>query len=730
MNLINRAIVALSLCLGLSVQAQSLPAGSIGSVQNNTANQFSNYSFSFTPGASGSDYIGFAFRQDPAYWTFGNAGLTAAGSSTNLLVNGNLASGGPVTVSTNSGNQVINAPSNWGVWYQNGTYPAAAGSWSAGQWYDGAVGSFDGIYQGVAVTGGIRYTITFSAMSNNVVDNNSVQLGVYAGPCNNLSLAAAACVPNTQSFTPIATPSQTVNAGNPSAPPVPVVPTTPTVVSTAAGPSIVTTSTVNGVPTATSITNTSLVNSTDSSGSPVVTTYYTVTTNTTTPHTTTTVTTPVTIATYSDGTTTSTNGTPITTTATTSTTASSTTAPQVQSVATTTDVVTTNTQASQETVQNSVVRGAPTVVVQVTELRAPQARTLNINQNVTTTVNTPVTTTNVTTTPITTTTIHTPTTTTTDANGNVVAVTTATATSTSNTVNQVDTNVALTDSVAVASQDSTFSTRTDMYTQLSATNKQINQVLDSTPLDRAKVENGRISLRNGKDWEFYINAGGMQTNTINTYTSTTGMGGFGFDKIIDTTLLIGVQFNHTNTTMTGDQAGGSLSKDMVGIYAVKTINDWIIKGDVATAFNNYNSYHTLNALGTSNTSSTGGQDQWVTVRGYTPDMNGFRPFVGARAERNQISGVSEQGTMLTAMTYNGTNTNTYTGEAGVAYYKHFDNKWSVGSEVSQYTNNTKNIIGTVSYKTTDSSSVLLKVGTQLQGATVNNYAQASVRVVF
>ena len=730
MNLINRAIVALSLCLGLSVQAQSLPAGSIGSVQNNTANQFSNYSFSFTPGASGSDYIGFAFRQDPAYWTFGNAGLTAAGSSTNLLVNGNLASGGPVTVSTNSGNQVINAPSNWGVWYQNGTYPAAAGSWSAGQWYDGAVGSFDGIYQGVAVTGGIRYTITFSAMSNNVVDNNSVQLGVYAGPCNNLSLAAAACVPNTQSFTPIATPSQTVNAGNPSAPPVPVVPTTPTVVSTAAGPSIVTTSTVNGVPTATSITNTSLVNSTDSSGSPVVTTYYTVTTNTTTPHTTTTVTTPVTIATYSDGTTTSTNGTPITTTATTSTTASSTTAPQVQSVATTTDVVTTNTQASQATVQNSVVRGAPTVVVQVTELRAPQARTLNINQNVTTTVNTPVTTTNVTTTPITTTTIHTPTTTTTDANGNVVAVTTATATSTSNTVNQVDTNVALTDSVAVASQDSTFSTRTDMYTQLSATNKQINQVLDSTPLDRAKVENGRISLRNGKDWEFYINAGGMQTNTINTYTSTTGMGGFGFDKIIDTTLLIGVQFNHTNTTMTGDQAGGSLSKDMVGIYAVKTINDWIIKGDVATAFNNYNSYHTLNALGTSNTSSTGGQDQWVTVRGYTPDMNGFRPFVGARAERNQISGVSEQGTMLTAMTYNGTNTNTYTGEAGVAYYKHFDNKWSVGSEVSQYTNNTKNIIGTVSYKTTDSSSVLLKVGTQLQGATVNNYAQASVRVVF
>ena len=251
MEFIKRALVAvIALTFTTSLVAQSLPAGSIGTVQGNTANQFSNYSFNFTATTSGSEYIGFAFRQDPAYWTFGSVGLTTSGGST-ILVNGNLANGGPVTVTTNSGNQVIQAPANWGVWYQSGTYPAAAGSWSAGQWYDGAVGSFDGIYQGFTATSGTTYTITFSAMSNNVVDNNAIQLGVYAGACNSLSLAASACVPNTASFAPIATPSQTVNAGNPSAPPVPVVPTAPTVTGTTTGTPIVTSTTADGSTTTT-----------------------------------------------------------------------------------------------------------------------------------------------------------------------------------------------------------------------------------------------------------------------------------------------------------------------------------------------------------------------------------------------------------------------------------------------------------------------------------------------
>ena len=363
MDFIKKVLVAVvGLTFATSLMAQSLPAGSIGTVQGNTANQFSNYSFNFTATTSGSEYIGFAFRQDPAYWTFGSVGLTTSGGS-NILVNGNLANGGPVTVTTNSGNQVIQAPANWGVWYQSGTYPAAAGSWSAGQWYDGAVGSFDGIYQGFTATSGTTYTITFSAMSNNVVDNNAIQLGVYAGACNSLSLAASACVPNTASFAPIATPSQTVNAGNPSAPPVPVVPTAPTVTGTTTGTPIVTSTTADGSTTTTTtssrgttasvavatlgatavataitnsrtgqtaqqlninrnitVTSTTPVTTVTTSTTPIT----TVTTNTT-PRTVTTVTTPTYVDTYSDGTTVTRTGTPVTTTSTTNIVTTSTT---------------------------------------------------------------------------------------------------------------------------------------------------------------------------------------------------------------------------------------------------------------------------------------------------------------------------------------------------------------------------------------------------------------------
>jgi hypothetical protein len=329
MSRIISALLALFVCA--SAYAQNLPAGSIGSVVNPATGQNILYSFSFTAASTGSDYIGFAFRQDPAFWSFTNPVLEVTGTTSNLLTNGNLSAGGPVQVSTNSGTQTIQAPANWGVWYQNGTYPAAAGSWSSGQWYDGAVGSYDGIYQGVSLTAGTSYTITFDALSTSQASSAAAaMIGVYAGTCQSVSLAASACTPNTTSFTPLAVPAQTVNAGNPSAPPVPNPASAPTVVSTAAGAPIVTTTTSAGT-TVTTIadtagtSNVSAVNSdagVNRGGNITVTRTTTVTTvvpytritTLTTPITTTTTTIPTTVTTYSDNSTTTTNGTPVVTT--------------------------------------------------------------------------------------------------------------------------------------------------------------------------------------------------------------------------------------------------------------------------------------------------------------------------------------------------------------------------------------------------------------------------------
>ena len=343
--------------------AQNLPSGSLGVVSGNVANTWQTYTYTFTPTTTGANFIGFAFRQDPAFWTFDNVTLTAAGSSTNLLTNSGFNTGGTFSVTTNNGPSSMQAPTNWGVWYQNGTYPAAAGTWTdiggshGGVWYDGAVGSFDGIYQGVTLTAGTRYTIGFDVSGNNTADNSSVQLGVYGGPCSNVSIAATQCtIPGSVGFTTLATPEQGAAAGGP---PVPVA---PTVVSTASGTPIVTSSTATGASTVTSVstrgttvdtyvatpgstsyTSSHVDNAANSSGTVTVTrttttvgttpvtrvdtytTPVTTVTTTTTPRITTTTTTPVIVTTYSDGSTTSANGTPIVTTATTYTSTNTTT---------------------------------------------------------------------------------------------------------------------------------------------------------------------------------------------------------------------------------------------------------------------------------------------------------------------------------------------------------------------------------------------------------------------
>jgi len=350
MTRILTAILAFFACA--SAYAQNLPAGSLGTVTNNTPNSWQTFSYTFTPSTTGANFIGFAFRQDPAFWTFDNVRITAAGSSTNLLTNGGFDTGGQFSVTTTNGPSSMQAPTNWGVWYQNGTYPAAAGTWTniggnhGGVWYDGAVGSFDGIYQGVVLQAGTTYTVSFEVSGNGTSNGSSIQLGVYGGACATVSIAADQCtIPAAAGFTTLATPAQGAAAGGPP---------TPTVVSTTSGTPTVASSTSNGQSstTTTSSRGLTVTVSTSTAGVTTYTSSYsdaavraprtitvartttvvgatpittvnrsttpiTTVTTVTTPRTVTTTTTPVTITTYSDGSTTSVNGTPVVTTSTT-----------------------------------------------------------------------------------------------------------------------------------------------------------------------------------------------------------------------------------------------------------------------------------------------------------------------------------------------------------------------------------------------------------------------------
>ena len=344
-----------TLFFAATAYAQNLPSGSVGVVTNNTPNTWQSFSYTFTPTQSGSNFIGFAFRQDPAFWTFDNVKITALGSQTNLLTNGGFDTGGQFSVTTNNGPSSMQAPNSWGVWYQNGTYPAAAGTWTdiggshGGVWYDGAVGSFDGIYQGVTLTAGTTYTVSFDVSGNNTANTGSIQLGVYGGACDAVGIAPNQCtIPSSVGFTTLATPAQGESAGGP------VVPPQPTVVGTSNGTPRAVSSTSNGnavaslqstrgltvtvATTTAGITTytssfkdaaarsagninvtrtTTVVGATPMTRVDTSTTPITTVTTVTTPRITTTTTTPVIVTTYSDGSTTSADGTPVTTSTTT-----------------------------------------------------------------------------------------------------------------------------------------------------------------------------------------------------------------------------------------------------------------------------------------------------------------------------------------------------------------------------------------------------------------------------
>ena len=278
-----------------STPAGTMPGGFIGRVLNNSPSTWQTYSFTFTPTQSGSNYVMLSFRQDPAYWSVDNVSVKAAGSNVNLLRNGGFDTGGTITAQTNNGPTQVSTPTYWGVAYQAGIYPGAAGQWNSAIWYDGAVGSFDAIYQALNLTAGTTYTISFMVAGDNTASTNlngPVQLGVYAGPCGNLSLAPDQCtLPSTSGYTTLATPSEGASAGN----------TAPTVTGT---------STSNNTTSSSTTSNTfqqNLVNDiTYTNGS--IGGYTSIVYGTDDTTTTTTTVTPVTTTYWSDGTTTTSTG--------------------------------------------------------------------------------------------------------------------------------------------------------------------------------------------------------------------------------------------------------------------------------------------------------------------------------------------------------------------------------------------------------------------------------------
>jgi hypothetical protein len=259
-KIVSRLITAVVMTVSLITTsvAQTFPADSIsnGPVPYTTPGQWQNYSYTFTATTTGANYIGFAFRQVPAFWTFTNVGVYTTSPTNNLVYNGNMASGGNVP------NTYVQAPTGWGIWYQGATIPGAAGSWqpggnpggTGGVWYDGAVQTYDGIYQAFNATAGTTYTVSFQLEGDNSTSVGSgIAVGVYAGSCGS-GTTVFNCSPGS-GFNARFTPDQTAGAITDGIPPPPGNPTDPgsspaptpgpTLVAVISGPTPVAASTID-----------------------------------------------------------------------------------------------------------------------------------------------------------------------------------------------------------------------------------------------------------------------------------------------------------------------------------------------------------------------------------------------------------------------------------------------------------------------------------------------------
>lgn len=293
--------------------------------------------------------------------------------------------------------------------------------------------------------------------------------------------------------------------------------------------------------------------------------------------------------------------------------------------------------------------------------------------------------------------------------------------------------------VETAQAINNYQTRIDQYDYLKNANERFNQQLQSNPLDRHEVRDNVIGSKVGDDhresW-MYIIADGQRTNSNGDgYRMTASRFGIGGEKLVEHNWLLGVQFNNINSTLTGNDAGGNLTKNHAGLYSVYAVEDWILKSDLGVAVNDYKNYHSLNTIEElgpmSNSGKTSGRDAWLNNRVYTPRiLGGFRPFAGANVISSTRNGLTESGSTLTQMTYDKYSQTNVVGEGGIRFEDHLFHKVNLVAEAGQNTQKITTLKAGLSYSPDTSVLGVVNVGTQRQEGVTNYIVQGNIKFFF
>jgi hypothetical protein len=265
-------------------------------------------------------------------------------------------------------------------------------------------------------------------------------------------------------------------------------------------------------------------------------------------------------------------------------------------------------------------------------------------------------------------------------------------------INQVDTSVT----------NDSFSGRIDQMSYLGTLNKELDRSLNMDAFRKDGVSKDDVTV--------YINASSSKSNMGDGYSAKNQIYGIGAEKAISNDWRLGAQYNRVTTTMNGEDSTTGQDKNHFGLFSVLDVEGFKVVNNLGYADNTVKSNRTIRGIDFNNSHNTTGNNVWLNNRVYTPDIEGFRPFVGITAGRSTVNGYTEGGSIQSARTV-GKQVDNYTyGEAGVRYEKAVD-KFRLMGEVGQSTDSFTTGSVTVGY-TPSKDSMIAVTGTTQTGNNV------------
>ncbi len=252
------------------------------------------------------------------------------------------------------------------------------------------------------------------------------------------------------------------------------------------------------------------------------------------------------------------------------------------------------------------------------------------------------------------------------------------ATTTTNTlVNDVQTSVA----------NDSFSGRIDQMSELNNLNKQLDRSLNMDAFRQDGQSDDKVTM--------FVNATGGNSDMSNGYNAKNQVYGLAVETNVDNNWRVGAQYNRVQTKMSGVDSNTTQDKNHVGLYSVYDLEGFKVVNNLGYADNSMKANRTLENVFNNNYNTTG-NDLWLNNRVYTPDMSGFRPFVGVTFGRSTVGGYSEQGSIQSARTVAGTSDSYTYGEGGVRYEAKVDD-FRLAGEIGQSTDGVTTGTASVGY---------------------------------